>query len=64
MTEAAWRAGQLPEQAFARRDGLKLTDKTAGDFVSEAAFSGRLLITFQNRCKHGRYGKQRRTQAR
>ncbi len=36
MAEAAWRAGQLLEHAFSRRDGLKLTEKTAGDFVSEA----------------------------
>ncbi len=36
MAEAAWRAGQLLEQAFSRRNGLKLTEKTAGNFVSEA----------------------------
>jgi len=36
MAEAAWRAGQLLKEAFQGRDGLRLTEKTAGDFVSEA----------------------------
>lgn len=36
MIDAAGRAGAMLQYAFHRRQSLKLTEKTAGDFVSEA----------------------------